>query len=115
MQTTVVSAYVIGFIVFAACMLLSIIISNAIPYEAGVNPQDRKKRKIWFWILAVACPILVLAIAYFAFYSDIRVPSRQNSYMVAMAISAVVSFVLYVVIGFILSKSFSHGKLSNWF
>lgn len=115
MQTTVVSAYVLGFVVLVACMLLSIIIANAIPYEAGVNPQDKKKRKTWFWSLAVACPILVLVIAYFAFYTDIKVPSRQNNYMIAMAVSAGVSFVVYIVLGVILSNVFKHSKLSSWF
>lgn len=115
MQTTVVSAYMVGFIVFAVCMLLSIIIANAIPYEAGVNPQDKKKRKLWFWIPAVACPILVIAITYFVFYTSIKVPSRQDSYMVAMAISAGVSLVLYIVVGVFLSQAFKHSKLSSWF
>lgn len=115
MNTTVVSAYMIGAIVFVVCMLLSIVIANAIRFEAGTNPQDKKKRKTWFWILAVVCPIAIMAVCYFAVYSGIRVPSRQNAYITAMGISSGVFFVAYIVCGFILSKTYSHSKLASWF
>lgn len=113
--TTVVSAYIIGVIVLVACLVLAIISANAIRYEAGVNPQDKKKRKIWFWVLAVLTPIATLAVAYFAVYQGIKVPSRQTAYLTAMAISSGIGFVAYIVIGFVLSKAFSHGKLGSWF
>lgn len=115
MNTSVVSAYMIGVIVFVVCMLLAVISANAIQYEAGINPQDKKKRKIWFWIFAMLCPVAIMAISYFAVYSGIRVPSRQTAYLTAMAISSGVAFVLYIIVGFVLSKMFSHGKLASWF
>lgn len=115
MNATVASAYMIGTIVFVICMLLSIVIANAIRYEAGTNPQDKKKRKTSFWILTILCPIAIMATCYFAVYSDIRVPSRQNAYLTAMGISSAVFFIAHIVCGFVLSKIFPHGKLSSWF
>ena len=115
MNATVASAYMIGAIIFVVCMLLAIVSANAIRYEAGVNPRDKQKRKIWFWILAILCPVAIMAVCYFAVYCDIRIPSRQDAYIAAMGISSAIFFIAYIVCGFLLSKSFSHGKLASWF
>lgn len=115
MNATVASAYMIGAITFVVCLLLTIISANAIRYEAGINPQDKKKRKIWFWVLAILCPIAIMTVCYFAVYNGIRIPSRQDAYMTAMGISSGVFFVAYLVCGFILSKINSHSKLASWF
>lgn len=115
MNTTVASAYMIGAIVFVVCMLLAIIIANAISYEAGINPQDKKKRKISFWVFAILCPIATITICYFAIYSNIRIPSRQDAYLAAMGISSGIFLLAYIICGFVLSKAFPHGKLASWF
>ncbi len=114
-MSSTVSAYLIGFIVLVVCVLLAVVSAKSISYEAGVNPKDRQKRKTWFWVFAILCPIAVLAVAYFAVYTDIRVPSRQDAYLVAMGISAAVAFVLYIICGLALSKMFPNGKLASWF
>lgn len=115
MNTTVASAYMIGAIVFVVCMLLAIITANTIRYEAGIAPQDKKKRKISFWLFAILCPIAIMVICYFGIYCDIRIPSRQDAYLAAMGISSGIFLVAYIVCGFILSKAFPHGKLASWF
>ena len=113
MNASVTSAYMVGFVAFAVCMLIAIIVSNAIRYEVN-NPQDKKKRRIVFWLMGVLVPLAVFATTYFVFYTDIRVPSRAEAYMTAMCISAAAFFVLYIVVGFVLSKVFSHSKLTSW-
>lgn len=115
MNTSVVSAYLIGAGVVVVLFLLATVISHLIRYEAGVNPQDKRKRKLWFWVLAVLCPIVTFLFAYFCVYLDIRVPSQQSTYMTAIFISTGLSFVVYVAVGFVLSKMFPHGKLASWF
>lgn len=50
MNATVASAYMIGAITFVVSIILAIAIANGIRYEAGINPQDKRKRRIWFWI-----------------------------------------------------------------
>lgn len=116
MNDSVMSAYLIGFVVFIVCMLLAILVANSIKYEAGVNPQDKKKRRLWFWIFAIACPVIILAVTYFCVYTDIRIPSKKDAYITSMCISSGAFFVLYVLLGFLLSKvMFKHGKLSSWF
>ena len=115
MNATVASAYMIGAITFVVSIILAIAIANGIRYEAGINPQDKRKRRIWFWILAILCPIAIMTICYFGAYTDIRSPSRRDAYLAAMAISSGLFCIAYIVCGFILSKSFPHGKLSSWF
>ena len=115
MNATVASAYMIGAITFVVSIILAIAIANGIRYEGGINPQDKRKRRIWFWILAILCPIAFMTLCYFGAYADIRIPSRRDAYLAAMAISSGLFCIAYIVCGFILSKSFPHGKLSSWF
>ena len=76
MNSTVVSAYMIGAIIFVICMLLAIASAQSIRYEAGINPQDKRKRKIAFWVLAILCPIAIISVTYFTVYCDIRIPPK---------------------------------------
>lgn len=115
MQTSVVSAYIIGIVVFIVMLLIAAVVANAIAFEPGVNPSDPRKRKTWFWILGVLTPVLTFVLTYFIVYTGIKMKTVQDKYMMAMCISTVVSFVLYVASGFALSKIFKHGKLSSWF
>ena len=115
MNGSVLTAYIIGLVVFAVLMLVSVIIANAIPYEMGSNPKDKGQRKMWFWIVAAFVPIMVFAVNYYVAYQGIKVPSKAMAYMTAMSISTCVATILYIVCGFVLAKIFNHGKLSSWF
>ena len=106
------SAYASGVITSLVLILASGLIAKSISFQPDLS--DVSKRKLWFWVLAILCPIITFCIT-FAIYSGIRAKSAQESYMVAMCISAAVSFILYVVIGFIAAKANKNGKLGNWF
>lgn len=106
------SAYASGVITSLVLILASGLIAKSISFQPDLS--DVSKRKLWFWVLAILCPIITFCIT-FAIYSGIRAKSAQESYMVAMCISAAVSFVLYVVLGFIAAKANKNGKLGNWF
>ena len=106
------SAYMSGVITSLVLILASALIAKSISFQPDLS--DVSKRKLWFWVLAILCPIITFCIT-FAIYSGIRGKSAQDSYMVAMCISAAVSFILYVVIGFIAAKGKKNGKLGNWF
>ena len=115
MQTSVVSAYVIGIVVFIVMLLLAVIVSNFIDYEPGTNPTDPRKRKMWFWTFGALTPVFTFFLAFFVVYIGIRMSNVQEKYMTAMCISTALSFILYVALGFALSKIFGHGKLHHWF
>lgn len=106
------SAYMSGVITSLVLILTSGLIAKSISFKPDLS--DVPKRKLWFWVLAILCPIITFGIT-LAIYSGIKGKSAQNSYMVAMCVSAVVSFILYVVIGFIAAKASKNGKLGNWF
>lgn len=106
------SAYASGVITSIVLILVSGLIAKSISFQPDLS--DVAKRKLWFWILAILCPVVTFAVT-FVVYNGIKGKSAQNSYMVAMCVSAAVSFVLYVVLGFIASKANKNGKLGNWF
>ena len=106
------SAYMAGVITSIVLILVSGLIAKSISFKPDLS--DVAKRKLWFWILAILCPIITFGIT-FAIYCGIKGKSAQNMYMTAMCISAVVSFVIYVVLGFIAAKTNKNGKLGNWF
>lgn len=106
------SAYMPGVITSLVLILISGLIAKSISFKPDLT--DVSKRKLWFWVLAILCPIITFGIT-FAIYSGIKGKSAQNTYMVAMCIATVISFILYVVLGFIAAKTNKNGKLSNWF
>lgn len=106
------SAYMSGVITSLVLILISGLIAKSISSKPDLT--DVSKRKLWFWVLAILCPIITFGIT-FAIYSGIKGKSAQNTYMVAMCIATVISFILYIVLGFIAAKTNKNGKLSNWF
>lgn len=106
------SAYMSSVITSLVLILISGLIAKSISFKPDLT--DVSKRKLWFWVLAILCPIITFGIT-FAIYSGIKGKSAQNTYMVAMCIATVISFILYVVLGFIAAKTNKNGKLSNWF
>jgi hypothetical protein len=110
------TSYIISLIVAAAMILIAALISNAIKFEGGSNPTDPKKRKIWFWIMAIINPIIFFLLGAF-----ILAPNADDDQMVyddyiaALPIATAVGFVVYIIIGFVLSKMFKNGKLGHWF
>lgn len=106
------SAYASGVITSIVLILISGLIAKSISFRPDLS--DVAKRKLCFWVLAILCPVITFAIT-FIVYNSIKGKSAQNSYMVAMCVAAAVSFVLYVILGFIASKANKNGKLGNWF
>jgi preprotein translocase subunit SecY len=107
------STYIIA-VIFASVMLLfAALISNAIKFEGGVNPTDPRRRKIWFWVLGILNPILYYCIAAFVMAPTNKV--QYNKWMDSLPIATGIGFVLYILLGFVLSRMFKNGKLGNWF
>jgi methionine sulfoxide reductase heme-binding subunit len=114
---TTASLYIISLIFAGAMILISALISNAIKYQGGNDPLDPRKRKMWFLILAIITPIIWWVLGSFVLITqdikddDIELEKWNNAVLITVGIS----FVAYILIGFILAKIFKHGKLGNWF
>lgn len=107
--------YIIAVVAALLFVLIAALISNAIKFEGGARPKDPAKRKMWFWIMAVIATISNLTFSLVTYYYP-----EGNSYAKSKLISAIglgtaVTFVVYILVGFILSKMFKNGKLGNWF
>lgn len=112
METSVVTAYIVTFIVLAIFFGLAILSATLISFKP--NNSDHAARKVWFWILAVATPVVAFLINYLHFYAEISVPTQRDSYLFATSIAAVIALLLFVILGLAFSKS-THGKLASWF
>ncbi|NQX38262.1 hypothetical protein SAMN05421820_101275 [Pedobacter steynii] len=108
------SAYFISIVTALIFLLLAAIIANAIKFEGGSHPKDPQSRKTWFWILAILNPAIGFLLGYFVFKPEANV-MVVNNYVNALSIGTVIGFVLYLLLGFILSKVFANGKIGHWF
>jgi sulfoxide reductase heme-binding subunit YedZ len=110
------NSYITSIITAGFFILIAAVVSNAIKFEGGANPKDPGKRKMWFWIMAILNPVFFFVIS--AFF---LAPNPENDqmvyddYMASLPIAAGIGFVVYITLGFILSKVFKNGKLGNWF
>lgn len=109
------SAYIIAVVIALVFLLIAAVISNLIQYEGGSYPKDKGKRKMWFWIFAILCPVVIFLYGFLLVRADINVPSLRDKYTTALSIGTGVAFLLYIIFGFVLSKIFRTGKLGNWF
>jgi len=110
------TSYIIAAIFAGAMILIAALISVAIKFEGGANPSDPRKRKTWFWIFAIINPILFYLLAAFVLAPKaIEDQMAYDEYIAALPIATAVGFILYIVIGFVLSKMFRNNKLGHWF
>lgn len=108
-----ISAYIVGFIVMVVMIGVSAFVSNLISFRP--DNSDCKKRKVWFWIFGFISPVLTFVITLVFGYLSIKSHKKADNYMIAIGVSSVLSFLLYLLAGWIISKTNKHGKLGNWF
>jgi sulfoxide reductase heme-binding subunit YedZ len=110
------NSYITSIIAAGLFILIAALISNMIQFEGGSNPKDPGKRKMWFWIMAILNPVLFYVLSAF-----VLAPNPDNDqmvyddYMASLPIAAGIGFVVYIILGLVLSKVFKNGKLGNWF
>lgn len=108
-------AYILAGAISIGFLLISILIANMIKYQGGSHPKDKRKRRIWFWIMGVLSVITTLCIGFFVILPDIISPALHLKATMAISIGAGAGFVLYIILGLILSKIFRNSKLGHWF
>lgn len=109
----VISAYIVGVALAIVMLAIAAVVSNIISFRP--DNSDCKSRKTWFWVIGILTPVLTFIITLLVGYMGIKSHKKAENYMIAMSISSVVSFVLYVALGWLAAKANSHGKLGNWF
>jgi len=109
------NTYIVSVVVAALVIIIAAVVSNSIAYEGGAHPKDPGKRKLWFWVLSILSPILTYVLGVMVAPDQIVDPMGHDEHMKSLPIAAIVALVIYMVIGFILSKAFKNGKLGHWF
>lgn len=127
---TDISMFVVAIVCALGFLLLAMLVASLIKFEPGSNPRDPKKRKLWFWILGVFALILAFVLLYFVIpvpveavdwdqIPDIsarrRYETQMAHYRMMAGIATGASIVIYILLGFILSKLFKNKKIGNWF
>lgn len=123
---------IVGVLAALVFILLAILVANMIKFDPGANPKDKQKRRLWFWIFGILATVVAFVLIYFAFppltsievfsgmkgvtQDDIKVFTvNYHNYMLWSGIATAGTFVLYVLMGFVLSKIFKTKKIGNWF
>jgi sulfoxide reductase heme-binding subunit YedZ len=107
------NTYILATVVSAAVLLVAAFISNAIKYEGGANPKDPLRRRVWFWVLAVVNPIVLFVLAMYVLAPTNRAKLIEWNESLPYALG--VGVLVYIMVGFGVSKVFRNGKLGNWF
>ena len=60
-------------------------------------------------------PVVSVLLAFLFVYIGLKTGSKKNTFMLHMFIGLCVSWVVYVVLGLVVSKANKQGKLGSWF
>lgn len=110
------NTYILAIVIAVVFVGISIAVSSMIAFEGGRNPRDPKKRRVWFIILGIIGTILFFSWNYFIVLEKIKpVASFQNQFLKHAGIATGVTLVVYVLVGFILSKLMRRKKYGTIF
>lgn len=104
--------YILLPVVGIGMLLIAALISNIIKFEGGANPKDAGKRKVVFWLFFLLNPGVAYAVGLLTSpASGIAKTKHMDSLPIGLAIGVVV----YLLIGFIVSKAMKTSKVGHWF
>jgi len=105
LASLITNTYILSAVSAVVFVLIALLISKMIAYEGGKNPKDAKRRKIWFWITGVVGVSAFFCYNFFVVKKQIAPnPALMDSFNVCTAVSTGLEFLLYVVLGFVLSR-----------
>ena len=113
MSSIIIPVYICAIVASVVALILAIVLSNGVSFQPDLS--DVGKRKGIFWVSSIVAPIVSAALAFLLVYMDLKTGSKKSAFMLHMAIGLAVSWVVYVVLGVIVSKANKQGKLGSWF
>jgi hypothetical protein len=111
-QVSITSAYMWAIVVMVVFFLIAVTISNLILFKP--NDTGTTTRRIWFWVFCALTGVVGFIINYFI-GKGIQVPSAQSEYFMHSGIAAGICVLLYIIVGFVVSKLFPNSKVGTWF
>lgn len=104
--------YFLTFAISAICFGIATWIANATLYRP--DSSDIAKRKVWFWVMFVISILLPLGVN-FIVANNLMTKHDTYTYFKHACIADAVFAVIFVLLGLIVSKSFSTKKVGSWF
>ncbi|MEE1226267.1 MAG: hypothetical protein UHM08_04085 [Bacteroidales bacterium] len=109
---TMIEAYVWAGVTMAIFFLIAVLSANMIIFKP--NDPGTTKRRIWFWVLCVLAGVVGFLINFLTTL-DNEVSSNRSDYIMHSGIALAIAILLYIAIGFIISKIFKNSKVGTWF
>lgn len=105
LSSLITNTYILSAVTTVIFLLIAMLISKMIAYEGGKNPKDAGRRKVWFWITGVIATVAFFCYNFFFVKEQIAPnPALRDSFNVCTAISTGLVLLIYVVLGFVLSR-----------
>lgn len=111
-KISLIQPYMWALVVFAVAFLLAIVFSNMVLYKP--NNPGVATRRIIFWVLGVLTCIVSFVVNYIL-ANDILISTEHTKYITHAGIASGAVLVLYIVLGFIISKIFHNKRIGTWF
>ena len=98
--------YGTGVLIAVVLLVLAIVFVNMVKMQPGANGAAAtvRSRRIIFWVLGLIAPAVTFILSHFVYLSHVKGAPAIDKYMTASIVATVVAFVLYVLLGLILSK-----------
>ena len=113
MSEIIIPVYICALVAAVLALVLAIILSNNVSYQP--NLSDVRKRKVIFWFSSIVAPVVSALLAFLFVYIGLKTGSKKSIFMLHMSIGLCVSWVVYIALGFVVSKANKQGKLGSWF
>ena len=111
----ITETYIVAVIFIVVFIALDILIANLIKFQGGTNPKDPGKRRVWFWVLAILAPLTFYLYNFFLVIPNVKTGPALNKFSMHPPIASGVVLIVYIILGFVLAKMMSRGKVGNWF
>lgn len=111
----ITETYIVAVIFIVVFIALAILIANLIKFQGGTNPKDPGKRRVWFWVLAILAPLTFYLYNFFLVIPNVKTGPALNKFSMHPPIASGVVLIVYIILGFVLAKMMSRGKVGNWF
>lgn len=109
-----VHTYILAVVAAVVALAVAALVANSMAYEGGLHPLDPGKRRLSFWLILLA--VIVIHPVYQLYGVGPHVAANLQSRLVEInAMSTGVVAVVYILLGFVLSRVFASGKIGNWF
>ena len=111
----ITNTYIFAVVVAIAFVGISMLVAKTIAYEGGRNPGDPRKRRIWFFVLAGINAIAFFLWNFLYVAEKVKGAPAQSKFLVHSGISTGVAIIVFIILGFVLSKLIKKGKYGTIF